>query len=75
MCQVIPVVENSNVTTVMNETLANGTVVSTKVKYSCNDGYHLDDDSNIEFQCKLGAVWSPENLPTCLKGILNDILF
>ena len=69
VCQVIPEVDNSNVTTLTDEKLANGAVVFTKIKYFCNDGYHLDDESNAESECKLGAFWSPKILASCLKGI------
>ena len=42
------------------------------VEFECYEGYHLNDlDANVRFECNLGEVWTPGELPTCIKGTKN----
>ena len=67
VCEAAPTVANSGITT-SEETLSNGEVAQSTVKYSCNEGYHIDDEANSRITCQLGSVWKPTKLPVCLKG-------
>ena len=40
------------------------------VEFECIEGYHLSDETaNMRFECNLGELWTPKELPTCIKGI------
>ena len=57
-CETPPAVEGSTIN-ILNDSF---------IEYECLDGYHIDNESNSVFECRLGPIWFPSETPVCLKG-------
>lgn len=44
-----------------------------KATYHCEDGYELVPEGRAEKTCQADGTWSPKELPSCVRKLLQQI--